>query len=85
MQVGIPIVATKVGEVTEALNGGRLGRLVPPGNPEELANALEEVHRNYGEAKEKTLAAQQKALTEYSVEKMANEYFEKYQTLVSRK
>jgi glycosyltransferase involved in cell wall biosynthesis len=85
MQVGIPIVATSVGEVTEVLNGGRLGRLVQPGNPEELAYALEEVHRNYGEAKEKALAAKQKALTEYSLDKMASKYLDEYQTLISRK
>ena len=46
MQSGISIVATNAGEVPEALDSGRYGRLVQPGNPEELANALEEVHRN---------------------------------------
>ena len=50
-----------------------------------MANALEEVHRNHGEAEEKALAAKQRALTEYSLEKMASRYFEEYQTLVSRK
>jgi glycosyltransferase involved in cell wall biosynthesis len=85
MQVGIPIVATKVGEVTEVLNGGRLGRLVQPGDPEELANALEYVHRNEHQAKEKALGAQEKVLTEYSLEKMASKYLEEYQTSISRK
>jgi glycosyltransferase involved in cell wall biosynthesis len=72
MQARIPIVATSIGEVPEVLDGGRLGRLVQPGNPEELANALEEVYRNHREAKEKALAAKQGVLTEYSVEKMAS-------------
>jgi len=67
------------------LDGGRLGRFVQPGNPEELAKALEEVYRNHREAKEKALAAQQKALTEYSLEKKAQRYFEEYQNLVSKK
>ena len=50
-----------------------------------MAGALEQVYRNHREAREKGLAGKQRALTEYSVEKMANKYFEEYQTLVSRK
>jgi hypothetical protein len=46
---------------------------------------FEEVYRNHHEEKEKALAAKQRALTEYSVEKMASKYFKEYQTLVSRK
>jgi len=84
MQGGTPIVATRVGDVPTVLDGERLGRLVQPGNPEDLANALEEVYRNYDEAKEKALVAKQRALTEYSLEKMASKYSLEYQTLVSR-
>ncbi|GEM_PF-1864637 len=38
-----PVVATDVGAVADILEGGRLGRLVPPGNPHELARAMAEV------------------------------------------
>ena len=41
--------------------------------------------RDEHEAKERALAAKQRALMEYSLEKMANKYYEEYQTLVSRK
>lgn len=85
MQAGTPIVATRVGEVPEVLDGGRVGQLVQPGNPDELANALEEVYRNHGDATEKAFVARERALTEYSLEKMANKYYEEYQTLLSRK
>jgi glycosyltransferase involved in cell wall biosynthesis len=85
MQAGTPVVATRVGEVPEVLHEGESGRLVQPGNPDELANALEELHRNYDEAKNKALAAKERALTEYSLEKMASQYFDEYQTLVSTK
>ena len=83
MQAGIPIVATNVGEVPEVLNGGLLGRLVQPGNPEDLANALEEVRRNQSEAKKKAFAAKQRALTEYCLGKMAQRYLEEYRNVLS--
>jgi glycogen synthase len=40
MAVGTPIVATSVGGVPEVLDGGRVGLLVPYGDPAALAEAL---------------------------------------------
>ena len=37
---GLPTVATRVGQVSEVLDNGRAGILVPPGRPVELAAAL---------------------------------------------
>ena len=34
---GVPVVATAVGEVPAVLEAGRLGRLVPPGDPQAIA------------------------------------------------
>ena len=36
----LPVVCTDVGQCSEVLNHGSCGLLVPPGKPEELANAL---------------------------------------------
>lgn len=36
----LPVVATRVGQCDEILEGGRAGILVPPASPEELAEAL---------------------------------------------
>lgn len=83
MQAGIAIVATNVGDVPEVLDGGQYGRLVQPGIPEELGNALEEVCRNHGDAKEKAFAARERALTEYSLDNMAQRYLEEYQNVLS--
>lgn len=40
---GLPIVATSVDGNTEAVVHGKTGLLVPPGNPEKLANAMMEL------------------------------------------
>lgn len=40
LAAGRPVVATQVGGVPEVLQGGKLGRLVPPGNPTEMAQAI---------------------------------------------
>lgn len=41
LAAGLPVVASEVGQVPFALDGGRLGVLVPPGEPRALAGALD--------------------------------------------
>jgi len=41
MSQGLPVVATDVGGVREILLDGQCGLIVPPGDPESLAQALE--------------------------------------------
>ncbi len=42
LAAGVPVVATAVGGVTDLLDGGRLGLIVPPDNVEALAAAIVE-------------------------------------------
>ena len=46
MAAGVPVVATPVGGITEAVTDGLTGLLVPPDNPEALADRLEELLKN---------------------------------------
>lgn len=82
MQACVPIIATNVGEVPQVLDGGRCGRLVAPGNADELAKAIEEINRNKQESKTKAILARERALKEYGVEKMAQRYADLYQDLI---
>lgn len=41
MACGAPVIATKVGGITEIISDGRDGILVEPNNPEQLASAIE--------------------------------------------
>jgi glycosyltransferase involved in cell wall biosynthesis len=43
MAAGVPVVATAVGEMPRLLEHGRLARLVPPGDPDALAEAMGEL------------------------------------------
>lgn len=40
LQLGVPLVATDVGDVAEIVSDGTTGRLVPPSSPSSLAEAL---------------------------------------------
>jgi len=46
MAAGTPVVATRVGGLAEVVGDGETGRLVAPGNPDELAAAVLEVLRH---------------------------------------
>lgn len=84
MQAGVPIVATGVGEIPKVLDSGFCGKLVRSGDPKGLADAIEEIYKNKEMARDKAITAQQRALQEYGVEKMANNYLVVYQNLLKR-
>ncbi len=74
MAAGVPIVATDVGACREVLDGGRLGRLVPPQDPQALAEGIREVLTDPGTAARHASLARQRALRDFSVESMAMAY-----------
>lgn len=61
--VELPIVATRVGGVAEVVEDGRSGLLVPPGNPEALADAMKRIEQMRKEERQ-AMGAQGRALVE---------------------
>jgi glycosyltransferase involved in cell wall biosynthesis len=80
--LGVPVVATRTGGIPDLVTDGDTGRLVPPRNPEALANALlEAVHepnRRRGWA-HRALSS----VRAFSVEHMVQRSHAEYQALVA--
>ena len=62
MVAGTPVVATEVGGVPEVLDAGRSGRLVPYGDPPQLAAALRSVVEDAPETDRLRTAGRERAL-----------------------
>lgn len=78
MFAGLPIVATRVGEVPAALANGSAGLLVEPARPDELANAIERILTDAELATKLGKRAQDRATAEYDVATMAARYRSMY-------
>jgi glycosyltransferase involved in cell wall biosynthesis len=78
MGAGLPIVATSVGGVPEALGAGEAGILVPPGDPEALGAAIAELVESSDAAAKLGIAAHARARAVFSVETMCQRYRELY-------
>lgn len=78
---GVPVVATRVGGVPEVLDGGRVGRLVPPQNPTALANGMLEVLQDPLHRKNMALLARNHALQNLTLSQMQEAYRDLYHQL----
>ncbi|MEQ1907334.1 MAG: glycosyltransferase family 4 protein [Vicinamibacterales bacterium] len=68
MSMGVPVVATRVSGIPEAVEHEVTGLLVSPDSPEQLANALERVITNPEEAGRLTSAACARAHSEFALD-----------------
>lgn len=80
-----PVVASAVGEIPTVLADGACGRLVPPGDGEELASAIEGVLTDPEGAAQLGTRARQRALEEYTLDRMMDRYLDVYQTAMLRR
>lgn len=76
-----PVVAASVGGLTETVEDGVTGRLVPPGDPRSLATALGDLVRSSATRTRMGEAARERALDRFSPEKMINAYSMLYKQL----
>lgn len=83
MQARVPIVATSVGGIPDVINHEKEGVLVPPQQPGKLAEAVMWLIENPLRRKEMTWRAFTKVASEYSAEKMVQQYLKLYTELTS--
>ncbi len=81
---GVPVVATEVGGIPEALDGGAAGLLVPAKDPSALAEALARVFREPG-LRENLQRAASENLDRFHVRRVSAETLEVYRTALGRK
>ena len=78
------IVASDVGDIGIALAGGEAGRLVHPGDPSALADAIDELLEHPEAARSLGERAFRRASTEYSLSQMVRQYARAYQVALHR-
>lgn len=79
MACALPVVSTAVGGIPAVVPDGKTGLLVPPGDESAMRQALMLLHVEPERARAMGQAGRQRALAEYSVERMNREYLALYE------
>lgn len=72
MSMGVPVVATDIGGLAEAIREGETGGLVPPGDPEALAQKMQEF-LDSGRLEQMGAAGRNRVANEFSCDKMVED------------
>ncbi|MEJ2627879.1 MAG: glycosyltransferase, partial [bacterium] len=80
---GTPVVATSVGGIPEQIENGVTGFLVPPGNPEDMAAAIQQLLQDDTLHYQMSIRAAETARRRFDVKRMMEEYLEWYQKILS--
>lgn len=84
MGAGIPIVASRVGGIPDALGGGEAGVLIEPGDSDALKDALRCIFQAPEKMKECVALARERVEREYSSRKMAESYLKVYRQVLGQ-
>jgi glycosyltransferase involved in cell wall biosynthesis len=85
MAAALPVVATEVGGVAEAVLHGETGLLVPPGDPHALAEALERLLRDEGLRRRLGTAGRDRVLQAFDVPRFRHAHLELYRRELARR
>jgi glycosyltransferase involved in cell wall biosynthesis len=83
MAAGKAVVAAASGGTVEAMEDGRTGILVPPCNPDALAEALLRLLRDPARAQRMGEAGRERVQAEFSLERMVRSYQDLYDELLA--
>lgn len=83
LAMGKPVVATQSGGIPEIITDGQTGRLVPPANPEALAEGIIEMLTHNERAQRLANRGQEMVRQKFSVEAMVARNIEVYQTILN--
>ena len=78
MAYGLPVVATRVGDVPSVVEEGKTGKLVQPGDPAVLANAIIDLLSDGGLRRSMGITARERVAAEFSASAMAQRYVQLY-------
>ena len=81
MASGLPVVATRVGELPEVVEDGRTGYIVPTEDPQELATAVRKAVVDPGRLRSMGAGARERVTTDFSAERMAADYLAFYRSV----
>jgi len=81
--LGKPVVATRTGGIPEAVQDGITGLLVPPRDPQALAEALRYLLRHPEHAKTLGVAGRQRVEHHFTVERMAGHTLQVYEWILT--
>jgi glycosyltransferase involved in cell wall biosynthesis len=82
MLAGLPVVASRVGSIPEAITDGEQGLLVPPEDPAALAAALRRVAEDEPLRQRLGSAARSKAVGRFTADAMARRYEQLYERII---
>lgn len=78
MALGKPVIATTGGGTAEIVNQNITGYLIPPKNPEALANKISELFLNQQQLVNVGIQAKKSIETNFSIQKMCNTFYGLY-------
>ncbi|MDO9565596.1 MAG: glycosyltransferase [Candidatus Desulfaltia sp.] len=84
MACGKPVVATKAGGLSEVVEDGITGRLVPPKNPAALAKAIIELLKDKKKSENIGIAGRKRVEKLFSIEKNVKSIEELYEKILTR-
>ncbi|HLJ72972.1 MAG TPA: glycosyltransferase [Thermoanaerobaculia bacterium] len=84
MAARAPVIATRVGGTAEAIEDGVTGLLVPPADPQAIANAMRRLLAAPAFAKQLGDAARERARERFSIDRLANDTGRFYESLLQK-